>query len=90
LAFCFAFVTVAQEQKIESDRPGETKTPAITEKNYFQFETGFQKEWKNSQGYSLLHQEAVIKYGLSKRHELRIEITAATEKLYSKHDFVMD
>jgi hypothetical protein len=76
-----------RNKKFESDRPGETKTPAITEKNYFQFETGFLKEWKKSEDYSLLHPETVIKYGLSKRLELRMEITAATEKLYSKYDF---
>ncbi|MDQ3279412.1 MAG: transporter [Bacteroidota bacterium] len=77
----------AQDEKIETDRPGETQTVALTKKGYFQAEFGLRKEQQNSEDYTFFHPRAQLKYGLSSRFELRAELTAATEKQYSNQEF---
>ena len=60
----------AQEDKIESDRPGETQTAEIVEKGYLQAEVGFTKQLENKQDRVYYHPLANLKYGLTKRIEL--------------------
>ncbi|HEX8313800.1 MAG TPA: transporter [Flavisolibacter sp.] len=88
LLLLFVYLTAScQEEKIQADRPGETLTPVLTKKGYFQSEIGFEKEQQNKDDYSLMHPELLIKYGLSKRFELRAELTAESEKQYSTREF---
>jgi len=90
LCFWFAFsmpALFAQEEKIETDRPGETQTTALTQKGYFQAEIGLRKEQQREQDYTFLHPRAQLKYGLSGRFELRAELTSATERQYSSNEF---
>jgi hypothetical protein len=85
-ACVFGFTSVGQE-KMEADRPGETQTAATTAKGFLQFEVGFQKEQQNGTNSSFLHPNTVIKYGLTKQLELRMDLTVETEKFVSKNDY---
>ena len=77
----------AQQDKMENDRPGESITPELTAKGYVQFEVGFEKEQHNPKDYSLLHPEAVIKYGISRKAEVRMQLNSKTEKFFSVKEF---
>jgi len=77
----------SQQDKIQSDRPGETLTPHLTRKGYFQIEAGFEKGQQNKTDYSTTHPELQLKYGLSNRIELRAELVAASERNFSKNEF---
>ncbi|MEI6947274.1 transporter [Paraflavisolibacter sp. H34] len=68
----------AQEDRIESDRPGQTQTPGLTSKGYLQVEAGIEKDQERDGAYMLRHPEAVLKFGLSDRWELRTELTSET------------
>ncbi|HYO21734.1 MAG TPA: transporter [Flavisolibacter sp.] len=77
----------SQEEKIQADRPGETLTPQLTKTGWFQLETGFEKKQENKDDYSLMHPELQIKYGLSRRFEIKAELTAESEKQNSTGKF---
>lgn len=90
--FLFAVLLIAagsnaQDKKIEADRPGETQTPNTVSKGYFQAEIGFEKEQQTKDDYTLLHPQMHLKYGLSKRFEIRAEITAESDKQSSSNEF---
>lgn len=70
------------QEKIETDRPDQTETPVLTPVKYFQAEVGFNKENKDND-YRLLHPTALLKYGINKKLELRLEATAATDNFKS-------
>jgi hypothetical protein len=78
---------LAQDKKIQADRPGETQTPATTQKGFVQAEIGFEKEQQNKDDYSVMHPQLQLKYGLSDRFEIRAELTAETNKQYSSNQF---
>ncbi|HUC82460.1 MAG TPA: transporter [Flavisolibacter sp.] len=84
---CIGTSAFAQNEKIQSDRPGEALTPHLTKKGYFQLEVGFEKEQQNNTDYSTSHPELQLKYGLSNRFEIRTEFAAATERQFSKNEF---
>jgi hypothetical protein len=85
---CFMLpAAIGQEKKIQSDRPGETQTPAITQKGFFQNEIGIDKEQQNKDDYSVLHPQWQLKYGLSRRFEIRAELTAESKKQFSTNEF---
>lgn len=67
------------QEKIETDRPDQTETPFTVPKGYFQAELGFNKVNYKGDHYELVHPTALLKYGLSKRLELRLEHTYKTE-----------
>lgn len=54
------------EGRIETDRPDQTECPFIVKKGYIQAELGF-----NRSTSEYLFQTSLVKYGLSKRFELR-------------------
>ncbi|HEY0067835.1 MAG TPA: transporter [Flavisolibacter sp.] len=70
LLSCFALGATAQE-KIETDRPDQTETPYLVPKGWFQGELGLQAEW-DGPWMHLYHPTALLKYGISKRVELRL------------------
>src|SRR4051812_23805093 len=83
--FCFGnSIVFAQEplEKIETDRPDQTESPAIVPKRWFQFESGVIRE---AYAYNTLYTLPTLlsKYGVSKKLELRL-ITEYTS-LYQNH-----
>lgn len=80
-AGCFAiFNTYAQEEEhIETGRPTETQTPYTAKYKYLQVETGIYIEKTSPEENYLSHPVAVIKYGLSKKLELRLQLKYSTQ-----------
>lgn len=76
----------AQEDKIVADRPSESQTPQLTTPRYLQIEAGIRKE-ANGPDYTIFHPRTAIKYGLSRKFELRAEIETDSEKEFSKNEF---
>ena len=71
----WSFVALAQsEGRIETDRPDQTECPFIVKMGYLQAELGFNR---SSQEY--LFPTSLVKYGLSKRIELRYVSVLAQE-----------
>lgn len=70
-----------QTGKIDTDRPDQTESTFIIPRNYFQAELGFNKENYRYDNYLLKHPTALMKYGLSNRLELRLEMNYITEYL---------
>ncbi len=71
----YAFST----KKIETDRPDQTETPFLTPRGWAQIEAGFNKENVTDQAYILVHPTALLKYGVSKKFELRLEANEVTD-----------
>lgn len=61
------------QERIDTDRPDQTESAVTVPKKYFQGEFGFGKENFESNQYNLIHPTFLLKYGLSKRVELRVE-----------------
>lgn len=75
LLFLISFAALAQsEGRIETDRPDQTECPFIVKKGYLQAEIGF-----NRSTSEYLFPTSLIKYGLSKRLELRYVSVLAQE-----------
>jgi hypothetical protein len=71
----WSFVTLAQsEGRIETDRPDQTECPFIVKKGYLQAELGF-----NRSTSEYLFPTSLLKYGISKRFELRYVSVLAQE-----------
>ena len=66
-------------EKIDTDRPDQTESPYTVPEKYFQCELGFGKENFKPEGYALAYPAFLLKYGISKRFELRIESNFITE-----------
>jgi hypothetical protein len=64
---------IAQTQRIDTDRPDQTESALTVPKKYFQGEFGFGKENFEGNNYNFIHPTFLLKYGLSKRLELRLE-----------------
>ncbi|HWJ91323.1 MAG TPA: transporter [Flavisolibacter sp.] len=60
-------------ERIDTDRPDQTESAVTVPKRYFQMELGFGKENLAGKNYSLTHPSFLLKYGISKRIELRLE-----------------
>ena len=80
-AFIFFYFIGSTQEKIETDRPDQTETAVLIDKNMLQAEVGFNKENANDENYILVHPTALFKYGLSKRVELRLETNYVTEHI---------
>jgi len=80
-------LSLLSQDKIETDRPTEAQSAELVDKAAFQIETGFRKQQENKEDYVLRHPEALLRYGLLNRLELRVAINAASERLYSEEQF---
>jgi len=67
------------QDKIETDRPGETQSPALVPKKYFQAEIGVAKQNQTKEDYRLLLPTSLLKYGLSKFIELDLGVDYVSE-----------
>lgn len=88
--FLFPLFGIAQNDKMETDRPSESFTPTIVVKKHLQVEAGFRKEYDNNEGErsnKYLYPTALLKYGLTKKLELRllIEEEADYDYIPEKH-----
>jgi hypothetical protein len=80
-------LSLLSQDNIETDRPTESQSAELVDKKTFQLETGFRKQQENKEDYVLHHPEAVLRYGLLKRLELRLAVNATSERLYSEDEF---
>lgn len=74
------------QEKIETDRPGESQSTSLVPECYLQVESGYRKEQQKGADYSVFHPQTDIRYGLSSHFELRAELTSASEKLFSLNE----
>jgi len=81
LALLVGKVSLAQPEKIDTDRPDQTESAVLVPVKYFQGEFGFGKENLKNNSYHLIHPTFLLKYGLSQRFELRLESEVASEYL---------
>jgi len=70
---------MSQVERIDTDRPDQTESSVLLPKKYFQCELGVGKENSRGEDYTIAHPTFLLKYGLSKRFELRLESTFFTE-----------
>lgn len=75
----------AQEDTISAERPSESQSPNLVPKGYLQLEAGVRKEG-SGHDYLLYHPRSILRYGLSRHLELRVELDAADEISYSKQE----
>lgn len=77
---------VAQNNEMETDRPSESLTPTVVLKKHFQAEAGFRKEHDNNDGLrsdEYLYPSALLKYGLTKKLELRVLVEEESDYEYT-------
>jgi hypothetical protein len=84
--FFFIFLLTAlfssAQERIDTDRPDQTESAVLLLKKYFQAEFGFGKENSKDENYTIAHPAFLLKYGLSKRFELRLESTYFSEYIF--------
>jgi hypothetical protein len=78
IALFFLCFQVVGQDNLESDVPGETKSPELVKGNNLQIETGFRKEKLNDGVHLYQHPEVRVRYGLFNALELRMEATSQT------------
>ena len=87
LISCLLLELVASAQeRIDTDRPDQTESAVLVPKKYFQGEFGFGKQNSTGEEYTLAHPAFLLKYGLSKRFELRLEGTSFSEQVQLNGD----
>jgi hypothetical protein len=91
LTYCFlvlSICTIAQVEKIETDRPGRTNTPSTTLNKWLQSEIGFQKQTYRFQpalkDVYFQQPSLLAKYGVGNKFEVRL----ITEIAYVKEENV--
>lgn len=73
-----ATFSLQAQEKLEADRPGESRTPELVPGNNVQLELGFRKE-KLDPGIHLYHHPTtLLRFGLFNAIELRANITSQT------------
>ena len=77
---------IAQDDNLETDRPSESFTPTVMLKNHFQVEAGFRKEHDKNEAErsdEYLFPSASLKYGLTKKLEVRMLIEEEADYSYT-------
>jgi hypothetical protein len=77
-ALCFVPDCFAQPQKIDTDRPDQTESAVLVPKKWIQFEMGLGAQITNSFENEFQHPTLLSKYGITKKLELRLITTLAT------------
>jgi hypothetical protein len=67
---------------IETDRPDQTETPTLTRKGWFQAELGLNYERVHDKNYTMMVPTSLLKYGISKRVEFRLNINYRTDYIH--------
>ena len=71
--FCIVDFCVSAQERIDTDRPDQTESALTVPKKYFQGEFGFAKENFHNENFNLIYPAFLLKYGISKKAELRME-----------------
>jgi len=91
MKFVFVFVilffssVVFAQDKIEAERPGETQSAQLVEKRSFQAELGFSRK-KTGDDKTWQEPQALLRYGLLSKLELRLDATLEKENLASSNE----
>ena len=78
IALLLLSLHAAGQDKLEPDRPGETKSPELVKGNNLQLETGFRREKIEEDVHLYQHPSATLRYGLFNALELRMELISQT------------
>ena len=70
---------------IATDRPDQTESPFIVPEKYFQFEIGFMQEQVSSNEKTWVYPNALIKYGLTQKTELRLILDVENNRIFGKN-----
>lgn len=73
------FHAVGQDQ-LNTDRPGESRTPELVKGYNLQAEVGFRKEKIGEANHLYQHPEALLRFGLFNALELRVKLASQTIK----------
>jgi hypothetical protein len=79
ILFSFLAATAHSQERISTDRPDATEAATLTPRHFFQAEFGFGAENMGSSNYNIIHPTVLVKYGLAKRFELRLENNFVSE-----------
>jgi hypothetical protein len=79
VAFSYFNLHAQDTDRIDTDRPDQTESAVILTKKYLQAEFGFNKENYDFNNYTLVFPTFLLKYGVSKRMELRLETSLSQE-----------
>ncbi|MDB5253771.1 MAG: transporter [Flaviaesturariibacter sp.] len=83
LATALSTAALAQDTtQMETDRPDQTETPVLVRRGYFQAEIGVLRENQDGRNYLLSAPTALLKYGISRRFEFRLEATRYSQYLH--------
>lgn len=74
---CWSLISHAQD-KLEADRPGESRSSELVKGNHLQVETGFRMEKLEDKIHLYQHPRTTFRYGLFNAIELRAELTSQT------------
>jgi len=72
LFISLVFTANAQVERIDTDRPDQTESPFLVSKNWLQLELGLNVQRLKSPENEFLLPTSLIKYGISRRFELRL------------------
>lgn len=75
-----SFSDLKSQESIQTDRPDQTESPAITPKNFLQIETGFLFEKQDRYSENFSHPTILWKYGVNENFELRMVTEFNSEK----------
>jgi hypothetical protein len=75
-------VEVGAQDRIDTDRPDQTESAFTVPKRSFQAEFGFGKENMEGRNYNLVRPTFLLKYGIAKKTELRLEGNFIREYLH--------
>lgn len=64
---------MTQAERIDTDRPDQTESAVTVPEKYFQGEFGFGKENSRGEDFDLIYPAFLVKYGIAKKIELRLE-----------------
>lgn len=77
---CSTACLQAQEDTISAERPSESQSPNLMTKGYLQAEAGLRKEASGADR-TYFHPISTIRYGVSKKLEVRVEVDAMDTKI---------
>jgi hypothetical protein len=78
VAFLIVALHAAAQERIDAERPGESKTPELVKGNHLQVETGFRSEKLGDRQYLYQHPSVAVRYGLFNAIELRMDVVSQT------------
>lgn len=78
VAFLIVALHLAAQEKIDAERPGESKGPELVKGNHLQAETGLRSEKLADHQYLYQHPSVTLRYGLFNAIELRMDVVSQT------------